>query len=141
VVTASVAGALSLVREANFQVKDLDAAAMSATWPFVAPALSGKTSVFLKPLDGAAYGVTAGILDQLVARDVRATVPAAWSPEFGLGRITTGDEQVEVEISVGPYKGDLHLRPVPGAQGVRLLVVARNAAGGGPPRGPHALLP
>lgn len=126
VVSASVAGASSLVREANFQVRDLDAASMQATWPFVAPALKGKTSVYLRPLDAAAYGVTAGILDQLVARDVRATVPASWSPEFGLGRVTTGKEQLEVLITVGPYSGDLQLRHVPGAPSIRLLVVARH---------------
>ncbi len=129
VVSATVAGASFLLRTANFQVKDLSAPSLTAAWPFVGPELQGKKSVFVMPLDSEAYGVTAGIVDQLAARGVRATVPRPWSPEFGIGRVTAHNEQVEVLVTVGPYGGGRPLHVVPGAPSVRLLVIARHPAG------------
>jgi hypothetical protein len=126
VAIATAVGASFLIRIATFQINILSSPALSEAWPFVGPKLQGKKSVFVMPLDSDAYGLAAGIMDQLVASDVQATAPAAWGPEFGIGRVTTGNEQTEVIVVFGPYHGKLLLQLVPGPQHISYLVVGRH---------------
>ncbi|HLN06730.1 MAG TPA: hypothetical protein VK217_10665 [Acidimicrobiales bacterium] len=128
VVSATFAGASFLFRFATYRVTYLSAPSLAAAWTFVTPELQDKASVFVVPLNGLSYGVAAGIVDQLVARDVRATVPAAWSPEFGIGRVTADNEQVEVLVNGGLYTGSQLLHKVfPGPPWpTQVLVLARH---------------
>jgi len=128
-VAATTAGACFFFRISTFQVKYLSAPALGATWRDIGPQLQEKKSVFLMPLNRFAYGVTAGLTDQLVARGVQVTVPARWAPQFGIGRVTTGHEQIKVMIAVGRYSGGQRLLTVPGAPSVRLKVVDRHELG------------
>ena len=131
VALVAAAGAMSgtlLERVATYQVSSLSAPSMAAAWPIVEAQLRHDTSVFVLPVNRGAYGVAAGITDELVARGVRVTVPVTWSPEFGAARDATGDEQVAVLVAVGPYGGKLPLQVVTADPRVRLLVVSRRAS-------------
>ena len=129
VVAATAAGAAFLIRIATFQISILSSPVLRAAWPYVGPKLQAKTSVLVMPLDPDAYGLAAGILDQLVASDVRVSTPAVWGPEFGIGRVTAGNEQTEVLVDFGPYKGKPPLQTVPGAPNIHYLVFQRQHPG------------
>lgn len=124
---AVVSGAWFGTTMAAWQVRQLSSPAATATWRFVGPQLRTTSSVLVRPVNAGAYGIAAGLADELVARGVRVTIPAGWAPEFGAGRVSTGGEATEVLLHTGarPVAGPVAnlFRPVPGKPGDKVLVV------------------